>query len=96
MEFVELPELRANTIVIRLYDQFIKTFESKLNQLTLAKIFVVISKAYQGAFCLCKGRYTDNVSCYVNLQLIQTQSGFLKLQRLNFKPPKERLNPIYL
>jgi len=46
VELVELPEMRNNARVIGLYENFIKSFETKLNQLTLAKILVVISKAY--------------------------------------------------
>ena len=95
MEFVELPELRANTIVIRLYDQFIKTFESKLNQLTLAKIFVVISKAYQGAFCLCTERYTDYVSCYVNTA-DSDAIGFLETAALKLQTAEGTIEPYLL
>jgi len=38
--------MKRHQLLVRLYKQFIKTFESKLNQLTLAKILVVISKSF--------------------------------------------------
>jgi len=47
VELVELPEMRANPFVIGLYENFIRSFETKLNQLTLAKIVVVISRAFR-------------------------------------------------
>jgi len=46
IEIVELPDLKGNPVLIALYTNFIKTFESKLNQLTLAKILVVISRSF--------------------------------------------------
>jgi len=45
IEIIDLPELKRNVMLIQLYTNFIKTFESKLNQLTLAKILVVMSKS---------------------------------------------------
>ncbi len=48
MDVIELPEMKADPQLIGLYHNFIKNFESKLNQLTLAKMVIAISKAYAG------------------------------------------------
>jgi len=46
VEIVEVPEMRGSPGLIPLYTNFIKSFETKLNQLTLSKILVVISKSF--------------------------------------------------
>lgn len=46
VELVEMPEMKGSARLIPLYNEFIKTFESKINQLTLAKLIIAVSEAY--------------------------------------------------
>ncbi len=49
LELVQQPQLKGSSELIRLYSDFIKHFESKLNQLSLAHIILHISKSFKGA-----------------------------------------------
>lgn len=47
VEFVALPAVKDSPELIQLYNNFIKTFESRINQLHYAHIIINISKAYK-------------------------------------------------
>ncbi len=52
LELVNHPHLKESPQLIPLYTDFIKHFESKINQLSFVHIILAISKAYRGTAAL--------------------------------------------
>ncbi|KAL6066895.1 26S proteasome non-ATPase regulatory subunit 13 [Balamuthia mandrillaris] len=47
LELVEQPEMKEDNHLLRLYEEFMRTFENKINQLSFAQIIVTIAKAHK-------------------------------------------------